>query len=100
MKPAETTRSGWYDAHDSVTAASQASRLSKSLTRCTNVGMPARSARASPSMPSRSAPTATTLAPYEGSADASSSACRFVPEPETSTTSRAGAVGGGDTRRD
>ena len=35
--------------------------MSKSLTRCTNVGTPARSARASPSIPSRSAPTATTV---------------------------------------
>ena len=45
----------------SVSARSQAARSSKSLTRCTNVGSPARSARASPSMPSRSAPTATTV---------------------------------------
>src|SRR5690349_9994276 len=46
-------------------------------------------ARANPSIPSRSAPTAATMAPYAGSAHASSSACRFVPEPETSTTRRA-----------
>src|SRR4051812_3979496 len=42
-------------------------------------------------MPSRSAPTATTRAPYAGSAVASSSACRLLPEPETRTTRRAGA---------
>ena len=44
-------------------------------------------------MPSRSAPTATTSAPYAGSAHASSRACRFVPAPETSTTRRAGERG-------
>ena len=42
-------------------------------------------------MPSRSAPTATTRAPYAGSAHASSRAWRLVPEPETRTTRRAGA---------
>ena len=41
-------------------------------------------------MPSRSAPTATTCAPYAGSAHASSRACRLVPAPDTRTTSRAG----------
>ena len=50
MNPAETTRSASYDATDAVSAASQSSRLSKSPTRCTKVGTPARSARASPSM--------------------------------------------------
>src|ERR1700756_902222 len=40
-------------------------------------------------MPSRSAPTATTVAPYAGSALAPMMACRFVPAPETSTTSLA-----------
>src|SRR6478672_9543253 len=39
-------------------------------------------------MSSRSAPTATTVAPYDGSALASRSAWRLVPPPETSTTSR------------
>ena len=43
--------------------------------------------------PGRSAPTATTCAPYDGSWQASSSACRFVPAPETSTTRRAGSRG-------
>ena len=40
-------------------------------------------------MSSRSAPTATTVAPYAGSAHASSSAWRLVPVPDTSTTRRA-----------
>ena len=53
---------------------------------------PARRAR-SPSMPCRSAPTATTRAPYAGSAAASSRAWRLVPEPETRTTRRAGTAG-------
>src|SRR5680860_414471 len=52
--------------------------------------MPAASALARPAMSSRSAPTATTWTPYDGSAAASSSACRFVPAPETSTTARTG----------
>ena len=38
-------------------------------------GTPAASARASPFAEPRSAPTATTRAPYAGSAEASSSAC-------------------------
>ncbi len=58
----------------------------KSLTRFTKVGTPACSARSSPWMPSRSAPTATTAAPYAGSAQASSRAWRLVPLPDTSTT--------------
>src|SRR4051812_21430189 len=37
----------------------------------------------------RSAPTAATVAPYAGSCDASSSAARLVPEPDTRTTRRA-----------
>src|SRR4051794_19081913 len=41
-------------------------------------------------MSSRSAPTATTRAPYVGSATASSRAARFDPVPLTRTTSRAG----------
>ena len=94
MKPASTTRSGSYDGHRrGQRARPSRSRLGKSRTRCTKVGMPARSARASPSMSSRSAPTATTWAPYAGSAAASSRAWRLVPEPETRTTRRAG-VGG------
>ncbi len=97
MKPAETTRSGSKAATASASARSQASRVANSPTFLTKVGMPARSARASPSMASRSAPTATTCAPYAGSARASSSAWRLVPEPETSTTSRAG-VGCGTGR--
>ena len=39
-------------------------------------------------MSSRSAPTATTRAPYAGSAQASIRACRLVPAPETRTTRR------------
>src|SRR4051794_10025342 len=93
MKPAERTRSGRYDATEPVSAASHSSRLSKSLTRCTNVGIPARVARARPSMPSRSAPTATTAAPYAGSVAASSRAWRFVPDPDNRTTTRSGVAG-------
>ena len=89
MNPAQTTRSGRYDATVAVSAASQSARLGKSGTRCTKVSTPARSARRSPSMSCRSAPTATTWAPYAGSAAASSSAWRLVPEPETRTTRRA-----------
>ena len=60
MKPASTTRSGSMPATVSASARSQCSRLANWPTRCTKVGTPARSARARPSMPSRSAPTATT----------------------------------------
>src|SRR3954465_6057035 len=88
MNPAETTRSGSYFATSSTMARSHASRSGKSPTRSTKLGTPARSARASASMPSRSAPPPTTAPPYAGSAQASSRACRFVPVPETSTTSR------------
>src|SRR5262249_24002325 len=44
---------------------------------------------ASPSIPVRSAPTAATAAPYDSCSHASSSAWRFVPAPDTRTTSRA-----------
>src|SRR6185312_4593993 len=86
MKPARTTRHGSYAATCSVSAASQSSRVAWSATAQTNVGMPARRARARPSMSSRSAPTAATRTPYAGSAAASSNACRLVPPPETRTT--------------
>src|SRR5688500_16867697 len=49
-------------------------------------------------MPSRSAPTATTVAPYAGSSQASSSAWRLVPPPDTSTTRRAGVDAAGTGR--
>src|SRR3954470_16233865 len=97
--PAETTRSGRYDATDAVSAASHSVRSVWSFTRSTKVGTPARSARRSPSMPSRSAPTATTSAPYAGSAQASSRACRLVPAPETRTSRRVGALGRGTADR-
>src|SRR3569833_1995350 len=42
-------------------------------------------------MPPRSAPTATTRAPYAESLVASSKACRLLPDPEIRTTRRAGA---------
>ena len=51
-------------------------------------GIPARSALFSAVIRSRSAPTATTCAPYASSRHASIRACRLVPAPETSTTSR------------
>src|SRR4051794_39830412 len=88
MKPASTTRSGSKAATVSVRVLSQWPRLVDCSTLRTKVGTPARSARARPSMSSRSAPTATTVAPYDGSALASSRAWRLVPPPETSTTSR------------
>src|SRR4051794_18419087 len=88
MKPASTTRSGSKAATVSVRVLSQWPRLVNWSTLRTKVGTPARSARARPSMSSRSAPTATTVAPYDGSAVASRSAWRLVPPPETSTTSR------------
>ena len=94
MKPASTTRSGAYDATVAASATSQSARLGKSRTRCTNVSTPKRSARLSPSMSSRSAPTATTRAPYAGSPVASRRAWRLVPEPETRTTRRAGGTRG------
>ena len=72
MKPAETTRSGWYAATASVNATSQASRSGKSRTRRTKVGTPAASALSRAGMSGRSAPTATICAPYAGSAVASS----------------------------
>ena len=50
MKPAETTRSGSCPATVSASARSHSSRVAWSLTRRTKVGMPARSARASPSI--------------------------------------------------
>src|SRR5687768_11819701 len=87
------TRSGWYAASAAATAASNPVRSAWSDNRTTNVGSPARSARASPSVPSRSAPAATTAAPYAGSAQASRSAWRLVPAPDTSTTSRAVTTG-------
>src|SRR6185437_6529896 len=58
MKPAQTTRSGWYAAQAAASASSQASRAGKSPTCRVNAGMPAASARPSAAMPSRSAPTA------------------------------------------
>src|SRR6478672_927978 len=97
MKPAETTRSGSNPATVSAMARSQWSRLVNWPTFFTNVGIPARSARARASMSSRSAPTATIRAPYAGSAVASIRAWRLVPEPDTSTTRRAGL--GVGTRR-
>src|SRR6478735_57210 len=97
MKPADTMMSGSYAAQAPASAASHSSRVSYSFRRTTNVGIPARSARASPSIPSRSAPTATTWAPYAGSAQASRSAWRLVPEPDTRTTRAAGSER--DTRR-
>src|SRR5689334_2308416 len=93
MNPASTTTSGSKAATVSVRVWSQCPREVKSPTLRTKVGIPARSARASPSMSARSAPTATTFAPYAGSAVASISACRFVPAPETRTTRRAGLAG-------
>src|SRR4051812_32895976 len=96
MNPADTTRSGSYFATASVKAASHSPRSAKSATRSTNVGMLDRSARMSASMPSRSAPTATTSAPYDGSAQASSNACRLVPVPDTRTTSLAGRTSSSD----
>src|SRR4051812_25019589 len=58
--------------------------------------MAAFSARARARMPSRSAPTATISAPYDGSAQASIRVPRLDPVPLTSTTRRAGS-GGTDT---
>src|SRR6195952_3689948 len=95
MKPASTTRSGSKAATVSVSVLSQWPRLVKSATLRTIVGTPPLSARTSPSIPSRSAPTATTRAPYAGSSHASRSACRLVPAPETSTTRRVAGTGTG-----
>src|SRR3569623_1455864 len=95
MKPASTTSAAAYDATEAVRASSHASREPASLTRWTNVGTPARSARARASLPSRSTPTATTVAPYDGSVDAASSAWRLVPEPDTRTTTRNGRPAAG-----
>src|SRR4029453_18113304 len=86
-KPAEITRSGWYAATDPVSAASHPARSGESFPRCTKVGTPRPAARSSPSIPSRSAPTATPRAPYAGSAQASSRAWRLEPDPDTSTPS-------------
>ena len=63
MNPADTTRSGSWAETASARAVSHSSRLAWSLTLHTKTGSPARSARASPSMFSRSAPTATISAP-------------------------------------
>src|SRR6476469_1344512 len=93
MNPAETTRSGRCAATTSARSRSHVSRSGASATRRTKVGTPARSARSRARTPGRSEPTATTWAPYAGSVHASSSACRLVPLPETSTTSRAGDAG-------
>src|SRR5690606_15373471 len=57
--------------------------------RSTKVGTPASAARCRPPALWRSDPTATTRAPYDGSAHASSSACRLVPVPEIRATRRA-----------
>ena len=62
MNPALTTRSGWCATTVAVIAAFHAVRSGCARTDSTKVGTPARSARASPSMPARSAPTATTCA--------------------------------------
>ncbi len=63
MNPAEMTRSGWYRSHDRARARSHAARVGWSATWWVKTGIPARRARASPSIPVRSAPTATTAAP-------------------------------------
>src|SRR5690606_3816338 len=55
----------------------------------TKVGTPAALARCRPPASCRSDPTATTRAPYAGSAHASSSACRLVPVPDSRATRRA-----------
>ena len=55
-------------------------------------GCPQRPARCSPAMPARSAPTARMRTPYAGSAAASMSAWRLVPEPETRTTTPVGSA--------
>ena len=59
--------------------------------------MPARSARSTPPVPSRSAPTASTRNGAPACAEASIRAWRLLPEPETRTTSPSGseAVGTG-----
>src|SRR6478735_5804758 len=59
--------------------------------------MPARSARSTPPVPSRSAPTASTRNGAPASTEASIRAWRLLPEPETRTTSPSGseAVGTG-----
>ena len=63
MKPAQTISSGSYRWQVSASAWSHSSRESKSLTLRVNVGMFALAARSSAPMLSRSAPTATTVAP-------------------------------------
>ncbi len=62
MKPALTTRSGRCARTAAVSAASQPARSEWSPRSTAKPGTPARSALARPSMPVRSAPTATTAA--------------------------------------
>ena len=96
MNPAETTRSGAYAAVASASAASHSSRESWSLTRQTKVGSPG---------PLGALQTGDAVAvgadghdlgavAVGSAAMASSRACRFVPDPETSTTRRAGVRAG------
>ena len=95
MNPAAITRSGAYDATVAVSAASQ-SRAAREVGDPVHEVSDAGTARhdARPSMSGRSAPTATTRAPYAGSPAASSSAWRLVPDPETRTTRRAAGTAG------
>src|SRR6201996_6866649 len=63
MKPAQTMRSGSKSAQAAARASSQASLVEKSRTFRVNVGIFASLARSRAVIPSRSAPTATTVAP-------------------------------------
>src|SRR3954468_10172257 len=90
MNPALITRSGSYAATRSARAASQPARSDGSTRGWTKVLTPAAAARSRPTTPGRSEPTATTLAPYVGSAPASSRAWSSAPVPDSRTTSRAG----------
>src|SRR4029450_10293468 len=86
MNPARQTTSGRAAATRSRRARSNDWRSGWSAGRRTAGAIPARRARSSPWAPGRSAPTRTTAIPEPGSAAASSSAWRFEPGADTSTT--------------
>src|SRR5665647_1972830 len=90
MKPAETTRSGWYESTRSASPTSQATRSSPLPSGWTKVGTPAARARSSPWAPALSEPTATISASRIPAATASSTVCSSVPDPDSRTTTLKG----------
>src|SRR5665647_1238985 len=90
MKPAETTRSGWYESTRSASPTSQAARSSSLPSGWTKVGTPAARARSSPYAPALSEPTATISASRIPAATASSTVCSSVPDPDSRTTTLKG----------